>query len=72
MLYFNTPWSPPAGWLAKLAEMKIEFHCEWIEEQGYHGEFISDGSGDLVDNDLPFIEDEYADDDYDDEDEDDS
>ena len=51
---FNTPWGPPSGWLEKLSEA-APFYLEWIEEQGYHGEFICDAKKSLVDNDLPFF-----------------
>lgn len=64
IIYFNTPWGAPCGWLMKLAEFNIAFHCEWVEEQGFHGEYISDGSGDFVSNELPFIN--FNDDDDDD------
>ena len=56
MCSFDTPWSAPDKWLEELAKRNIPFHCEWIEEQGYHGEFISDGIGKLVENDLPMVQ----------------
>lgn len=40
---FTSPWSPPEGVLKALYEKGIPFYLEWIEESGYHGEFISDG-----------------------------
>lgn len=36
-LTFATPWAVPMAWLKKLAEMKIDFHLAWYEEQGYRG-----------------------------------
>ena len=55
MITFNTAWSPPGGWLESLYERKIPFHLEWIEEQGFHGEFIYDGINEPVANELPFV-----------------
>lgn len=54
VISFHTPWSPPDKWLEALCKQNIPFRLEWIEEQGYHGEFISDGKT-LTSNDLPFI-----------------
>lgn len=53
---FDTLWGLPEAWLRALAEKNVEFRCEWIEEQGFHGEYISDGKGEFFDNDLPMIE----------------
>lgn len=64
VIKFHTPWSAPDKWLEALCKQGIPFRLEWIEEQGYHGEFISDGKT-LTSNDLPFIENE---DDYDEDD----
>lgn len=55
---FNTPWSPPEGWLKTLTDMGIPFSCEWHDEGGESGEFISDGSGELKS-----VEFEYSDED---------
>lgn len=54
-IQFSTPWSPPLGWLKALCEAGIPFYLEWIEEQGYHGEVISDGKT-LTENELDFID----------------
>lgn len=54
-IQFSTPWSPPLGWLKTLCKAGIPFYLEWIEEQGYHGEVISDGKT-LTENELDFID----------------
>lgn len=67
MITFDTAWSAPAGWLWSLYERNITFHLEWIEEQGYHGEYVYDGINAPTANELEFIEWEEADEDEDDE-----
>lgn len=65
---FATPWTSPDAWLESLCKLKIPFYLEWIEEQGYHGEYTSDGKT-LTKKVLPFVGDdedeEYEDDDDD-------
>lgn len=57
-LHFNTPWSPPDGWLENLAvNHHIPFHLYWLEEQGYRGIFDSDGTN-LTSEDLEPLFDE--------------
>lgn len=51
---FNTAWSPPTGWLSKLAALKIPFTLEWEEEQGYYGEYNSNGDGNLYETESGF------------------
>ncbi len=55
---FHTPWSHPTGWLKALCDAGVPFYLEWIEEQGYHGEVISDGKT-ITENKLDFIDDAY-------------
>lgn len=52
---FSTPWTAPVDWAQRLCQKNISFNIEWIEETGYHGEIISDGTT-IIENDLPFIE----------------
>lgn len=53
-IQFNTPWSPPIGWLNKVAEAGIEHRLAWYEEQGYRGICVFDGERaeqfDLIDD----------------------
>lgn len=51
---FNTAWSSPTGWLSKLAALKIPFTLEWEEEQGYYGEYTSNGDGNLYETESGF------------------
>lgn len=55
MIEFRTPWSPPSGWLKALCEAGIPYYLEWIEEQGYHGEVISNGKT-ITEKDLEFVD----------------
>lgn len=60
-LTFDTPWTSPNVWLARLADKGIEFHLAWLEEQGYRGIMISDENTDdrfnfITEFDLPDIE----------------
>ena len=53
-IIFDTPWSEPIHWLYKLAELKIDFHLAWYEEQGYRGIITAENG--LIDNfELPEV-----------------
>lgn len=55
MLEFDTPWGIPGKWLQALNKEGIPFYLEWLEEQGYHGEVISDGNQ-IIERDLEDID----------------
>lgn len=67
IIEFYTPWTAPEAWLQALTNRGIPFYLEWHEEQGYRGEYISDGIN-LTVNDLPFDNSFYDDDDDDEDD----
>ena len=52
---FDTPWGVPIHWLEKLAELKIDFHLAWYEEQGYRG-IITAEDGLIDEFELPEVE----------------
>ena len=51
---FDTPWCCPDKWLERLCEHGVPFCLEWVEEQGEHGEVISDGKT-ITFNSLPDV-----------------
>ena len=52
VLYFDTPWGPPSGWLEKLAEKKIPFELDWEEEGGMRGRISANENGEITDEEL--------------------
>lgn len=58
---FCTAWSPPDKYFNKLCNSGIPFYVKWIEEQGFIGEYNSDGRN-LISTDLGIVYESYEDD----------